>query len=331
MGLGDCEMPAVDIDQFFEPSLQNYFFNKRFGYWNAEREGTSKKKKVPSDSLVKVIHHGRVTWFTAEEAQRLIADLDDDNKREASFKANLEKALRGSSRTLAEEIRVLFNLSIQTLFQRIEEGIVEDEQAEQYTTSLRRRFEEAEDNIEDLLDIEADLTARKRAEPVFASYEKKLAEMMRYQKTGNFAEAAVLAKQLMNEKKHYLLRSRALEPLTYAAYYYRLDLQKIKSRVLDTQRQLCEMRDSLVKNELQKLRTTLGAQTDDLFEAPEDLPESPGPEARQTIKSYQRELQTLALESRALMKTIEEAERICKWIESIETQFRSHDLFRHGS
>ncbi len=309
-------MPAIDINQFFDQSQQNYFFNKRFGYWNAERGNTSKKKGVSTESLVKVIHNGRVTWFTADEAQRLLADLDDENAKEASFKANLEKALRGSSRTLAEEIRVLFNLAIQTLFERVREGIVEDEQAEEYTTNLRRRFEEAEGSIEDLMDLETELTQRKRAEPIFASYENKLAEMMRLQKAGDFAQAAVLAKQLMHEKKHYLLRSRALEPLTYAAYYYRLDLQKIKGRVLDTQRQLCEMRDSLVKNELQKIRDNLGAQTDDLFEEPDDLPELPSPEEGQAIRRYQQELRNLALESRALVRTIEEAENICRWIEN---------------
>ena len=312
-GWGNMRMPAIDIEQFFDQSLQNYFFKKRFGYWETEKDSVVQKKNVHADELVKVIHDGKVVWFTLAEAQRMLEDCKDSAKSNASFKASLEKALRGSSRSLAEEIRVLFNLAIQTLSQRIQEGAIGDEEAEELTNSLRRRFETAEENVEDLLDLEKELTERKRAEPIFASYERKLAEFMNLQKSGNSVAAASLAKQLIQEKKHYLLRSRSLEPLTYAAYYYRLDLQKHKSRVLDTQRHLCEMRDSLVQHELGKLRQSMGDGGNKLFEDLETLQLSP--EQSEGVTGYRRELKALAMESKVLVRAIQEVDQICEWIE----------------
>ncbi|MFH1738770.1 MAG: hypothetical protein ABIH23_07160 [bacterium] len=306
---------GIDIEQFFNPSEQSYFFKKRFGYWEIDKEPVIKKRNVAEDDLVKVIHKGRVMWFTPAEARRLLEDCEDEGKSAASFKANLEKALRGSSRSLADEIRVLFNLAIATLSQRIEEGIVKDEQAEDMTNSLRRRFEIVEENIEELLGLEKELTERKRSEPIFASYEKKLAEFMRLQKSGETLAAAALAKQLVQEKKHYVIRSRSLEPLTYAAYYYRLDLQKLKGRVLDTQRQLCDMRDSIVQHELQQLRKSAGAQTDNLFEDPEELKLPPDSEEIKAISRCQKELRNLSLESKVLVETVKEVDKICDWIE----------------
>ncbi len=306
-------MSAVDIEQFFDQSLQNYFFKKRFSYWETEKDSVVKNKNVHADELVKVVHNGKVTWFTLDEAQSLLKDYEDNTKSNASFKTGLEKALRGSSRSLAEEIRVLFSLAIQTLSQRIQEGAIGNEEAEELTNSLRRRFEITEENVEDLLELEKEITERKKAEPIFASYERKLAEMMSLQKAGNSVAAASLARQLIQEKRQYLLRSRSLEPLTYAAYYYRLDLQKHKSRVLDTQRHLCEMRDSLIKRELSKLRQSVGDGGHDLFEDIETL--RLNPEQLEGVAGYRRELKALAMESKILVQGIKEVDRICEWIE----------------
>lgn len=299
---------SLDISKFFDQPSQNYALRKQLVQWGTEEKEVAQRKQVPTETLLKVVHNGRVVWVTAEEVEALLKESEDESKQDTSFKANIEKALRGTSRTLVEEIRVLLYLAIQTLSQRVEDRTVTDNEAEQLTKSLRRRFEEAENNIEGLYDVETELTERKRADPVFVNYERKMAEMLQLQKSGQMADATTLAKQLMREKKQYLLRSRALEPLNYTACFYRLDLQKGKGRVLGMQQRLCEMRDTVVREALQRLRKSLGAGSDDLAVSADS-------KQGQDIRNYIRELRQLELEVKMLVKTIGEVDRICNWIE----------------
>ncbi|MFH1738811.1 MAG: hypothetical protein ABIH23_07365 [bacterium] len=310
-------MPPIDVDRFFDESEQYKALKKKCTDWESEWETRARKEKIPADDLVKVHHNGRIVWLTANEVQDILEEQHDEDKRNASLKNNVEKSLYGSSRALAEEMRVLLYLAIQTLSQRVKEGTVSDKEAEWFTNSLRRRFEEVESNIEGLIEAEEELTARKKAEPVFATYEKKMAEMLRLKKEGRLNEAASLAKQLERDKKHYLLLSRALEPLTYVAFHHRLDLQKDKSRVLVVQRRLCEMRDALLRQALQEMRESLGTDDDTSFE---HLAAASDSGQGENVRKYLKELKQLALELKVLVNTIEEVDHVCKWIE--------HEIFK---
>jgi len=265
---------------------------------------------------VKIIHNGRVVWLPADEVQSILDESEDEKKADASFKANLEKALHGASRALAEEVRVLLYLTIETLSQRVEDRTVSDSEAERLTRNLRRRFEEAEENIASLLRIDDELTALKRADPILTGYERKMAEMLRLQESGQMAEASALAKELMRDKRQYLLRGRALEPLANAAYYRRLELQKGKGRVLNVQQHLCEMRDAVVREALRRIRESLGAPDDDLLEDSTEVSVISDTDRAQSVLKYQRELKQLRLQMKTIVKTIKEIDSICNWIES---------------
>ena len=310
-------MSPIDVDKFFDDSEEYRALRKQYADWESERDTRALKETIPADELVKVYFEGRIVWLTADEVEDILKEHDDEDKRDSTLKNNVEKALYGSSRALADEMHVLLYLAIQTLSQRVKEGAVSDKEAESFTNTLRRRFEDIENNIEDLIDAEEELTARKQSEPIFARYEKKMAEMLRHKKEGRLTEAVSLAKQLEREKKRYLLLSRALEPLTYVIHHHRLDLQKDKNRILFVQHHLCEMREALLHQALQEFRESLGVDDDTSFE---HLIATLDSELTEDARKYLKELRQLGLEVKTLVNTIEEVDSVCKWIE--------HEIFK---
>lgn len=307
--------PAVPIDSFFDQSVQSYFFKKRYAYWDVEKEDQSQKKGVPSGRLVRVYLNDRVQWLTYEEAKKALASLDDTDESEKAFKSSLEKALQGENTVLADEIRVTLNLAISTLQQRVDERLLEEKDIEQHTTALRRHFENAESSIEELQSTEQEITQRKTEDPVMGKYEALMAQLLIFKKQGDMARAAIIAQELQKGKKQYVLRARTLEPLKYTANYHRLDLQKIKSRVLSVQCELCELRDSVVKFELQRLKGDMSEQTDeddlwgDLDDPIHDNETDP------KVIGLRDELRSLRSEAKVAAKTVEQVDRVCQWIE----------------
>ncbi|HPA44717.1 MAG TPA: hypothetical protein PLG59_01130 [bacterium] len=306
-------MASVDIGQIFDRSENVAAFEKQRQSWDQESRQAVQKKKVSQDALVRVFHEGRVLLLTADEAEKILREKEGQDAGQDALKKNLEKALYGGSRAIAEELRVLFFFAVQSLTERIKDESIGDKEAELMTNNLRRRFNETEENISALVQVENDLTQRKNSEPIFAAYESKMAMMLRYKRDGQMDQAVALAKELERDKKQYLLHSRALEPLTYASYYHRLDLQKSKSRVLKIQQQLTEMRDTVVRKVMQELQATISADGEDLEQQLAQLEHS---EKAQKFIKYQQELQKLTLEVKVLVKTISEVDKVCKWIET---------------
>jgi len=306
-------MASVDIGQIFGQSENITAFEKQRQSWDQESREAVRKKKVSQNGLVRVFHEGKVLLLTTDEAAKILQEKEGEDAAQDALRRNLEKALYGGGRAVAEELRMLFFFAVQSLTERVKDESISDKEAESMTMNLRRRFNEAEENISALVQVENELTQRKNAEPIFAAYESKMARMIRFKRDGQMEQAVALAKELERDKKLYLLHSRALEPLTYASYYHRLDLQKSKSRVLKIQQQLTEMRDTVVRKVLQEIQTTLQGNGEDLQQQLATLDHS---ESAQKFLKYQQELQKLTLEVKVLVKTISEVDKVCRWIET---------------
>ncbi len=304
--------PAL-LDAFFDRSLQNYFFKKRYGYWQLNQEDEAAKRNIPPKRLVKAFINGKVHWLTDQEAQGLLARLEDPSGSDRAFKASLERALHGESQALADEVRVVISLTIQSLHESADEESLSPEDLKRFTTALRRHFNDAEAVIEELFSAEKELQQRMGEDPIIVNYERGMAALLELQKQGREEEAAKLAQELQKVKQKYLLRTRPLEPLKYTISFYRMDLQKTKSKVMVIHLEINTARDAGLHSQLTNLQERLGKAKDHPWDDLdlEDLDDQIDPRAR----DMRQELRNLKTESEFTSCNVKQLDKVCRWIE----------------
>ena len=226
--------------------------------WEEARPVEAERKGVDPNQLIRFVYDGKVHWITHEEAITFLQIADDQNKRQNAIKREIKRALRGEKQALADELSVMLAVSTSTVGRYKEEGSISASDIQMdLKPALQRRSQEVETLIDCLEETEQTIAQKRKQAPIFDEYEKMLGEMMNLSRGGKKAEAAELARKLHVKKREYVITSRAIEPDVYTSYYYRLELQKTKRRILTLQRQLSQQRAKALEKETGELEEEL--------------------------------------------------------------------------
>jgi len=314
-------------DVFGGEDQDNLSLEKFEDFWDRARPVEAKKKGLDPNQLVRFVHNGKVHWITQDEANTYLQLANSEDKRENAVKREIKRALRGETQALADEISVLLAISSSSLNRYKREESIPEEEIRRIEPTLQRRFQETEQNVACLRDIEGIVANKRKREPIFDEYEKKLGEMMNLQRMGKTAEAAQLAQELAAKKRQYVILSRAIEPDVFTSYHYRMELQKCKKRVLTIQKYLAAQRENSLENEIEDLKSSLrelekekndqegllarGVSIDqERYERNLEQIE----ETQQKIAGDEQELESLAKESKILVSQIQNVDDVISYI-----------------
>ncbi|MFH1739731.1 MAG: hypothetical protein ABIH23_12035 [bacterium] len=296
-------------------------------YWERSRPAEAAKKGVDPNQLVRFVHGGKVHWITQDEASLYLQLSDDDDKRQNAIKKEIKRAMRGESQSLSDEMSVLLAISTSTLNRYKREEAIPKSEIARIEPTLQRRFQEVEQLVAGLQEAEETIANKRKREPIFDEYEAKLGEMMNFQRQGKDAEAAALARELESKKRQYVIMSRSIEPDVYTTYFYRMELQKAKKRVLSVQKYLSSQRENSLEDEVGDLKEALGQlktekeQQDGLMARGVSIDSHKYEQTVEKIDKTQEkleggamEMQTLEQESRLLVNQIENADEVISYI-----------------
>lgn len=211
------------------------------------------KNDVNPNSLVRIVHDGEVIWVTSAQAAEFLQE-DSASGDEASLKKNVERALKGDRKLLRQELRLLLAMA-RTTFERYREGEkINAKIAERTALALDRRESEINTTFHELDQVETKIEGYRQKQPVIAKYEEQMGELLNAQQEGDLDKARTLAGQLVENKRQYVLLSRALQPDVNESYFNRLEGQKTKKKILGTQQVMVSGRGENLKVELKQIQ-----------------------------------------------------------------------------
>ncbi len=341
------DAPDLGFDDVFGADSDADLSIQRYEeFWERARPETAQKKGVNPNQLVRFVHNRKVHWITQDEANTYLQLANDEDKRENAVKKEIKRALRGETKSVGDELSVLLAISSSILNRYKREDAIPESEIRRIEPTLHRRFQEVKNNVDCLNEVEDVILNKRKKEPIFDEYENMLGEMMNLKRQGKIQEAARLAGELEGKKRQYLILSRSIEPDVYTNYYYRMELEKCKKRILTIQKYLTSQRENSLEEEIKELRSGLqelrqehdeeegliarGVTTDlgqyeDRIEKMEEMEEK--------LKDDEAEMESIEKESKILVSQIENADDVisyiseevlsgCGYEDSIEQQVR---------
>ncbi len=309
---------------FEEEGPDSHSLEKMDSLWDRARAEKSEQTGINPNELVRFVHQGTVHWITQEEAHTYLQLADEEDKRQNAIKKEIKRSLRGETQALADELSVLLAIAASSLSRYKREKAIPSEEIRRIEPALQRRFTEVESSLDCLREVERLIEQKRKKEPIFEEYESQLGQMLNLQRYGKSKEAAVLARDLVEKKRRYLIRSRALEPDIYTTYFYRLELQKIKKRILSTQKYLSAQRENNLEEEIEHLKGELVSLQAEK-ETHEDLMTRGVVLSRVEKEEYQGNLRRIDQTQRLLEDDTAEMESLEKESRILVTQIKNVD------
>lgn len=254
------QVTGISFQHLFGDSVGELSMERVEAFLSKVVEIASEQARVDPNALVRVVHDNRITWMTQEQASEFLKSTSES----ATLRQDIEAALKGKLIHIRQELEILLALARYTLDKFKTHELIPAEQIQRLEPSLQRRASEIKDGVSQTAESESLVEEKRRRNPIIGQFEEMMGRFLQAKSKGNLQEAAHLAKSLEASKKHYVLFTRSLEPDIRTIYYHRLNLQKTKKRLLQTQNQLCYTRkDSLVLelNELKKNILSVKQQT----------------------------------------------------------------------
>lgn len=300
----------------------------------------SKNTNIQPSKLVKIIHEGKVTWITQSQAKEYL-----ERSETPDLQKLVRRALTDELKIIQQELEILHTIATYTFNQFKRRHAISKKDVERIEPSLKRREREINDGLSETANCESLIATKRRNAPILDEYETMMGEFMNEKKKGNEGKAVSLAKQLIKMKNKYLLYARSIEPDVQSLYHYRLNLQKTKRRLLNTQNQICYSRRDFLGFELEELYRTitevhgkikelreLGLDT---LSSKEEIPELQNfAEAKREYETKKSEMKTLDYESKILEKQEKEVSEVINHIsenvlQESETKVDMDNIKRH--
>lgn len=315
---------GVSFDQIFGNGADGTSFERVEAFLDKVVQVASEQAKQNPNQLVRVVSHGKVTWMTQDQALTFLKVNDTEQ-----MKKDIERAIRGDLKVIRQELEILIAIAMYTLDHYKTNQILDEQEIKKLEPSIQRRRRELQDGVSATAQSETLLMEKRKRAPVLNEYENCMAEFLTCKARGNMQHAAELAKWLEINKKKYVLLSRSIEPDVHTIYYHRLNLQKTKKRIINTQNELCISRQGALKLELDHIQTqlhsvqrlTINAEEDGMEMAVGDLKELSKTDATINVKEVQKmlvdktnELTALENESRILDKQSKEVQSVINHI-----------------
>lgn len=233
------DIPLAQIEDFLDKVVQDHFQNS----------------KSDTYELIRVVDQGKVFWMTAEQTEQYILSMDDEHRK--TLKKKLNDTLRGDSVILSQEIKILLMLAFGTLKQYRKATLIPYQEIQRVELVLNRVGRAAYTTLDQLRQVELHIKDTRRKNPVVDEFERKMAQFLTWQKQGENDKAALLAKDLVNLKKRYLIVSKVLTNDKNLSQTYRLEAQRNKKAILSNQKYLSAQREGVLQDELNDLRITM--------------------------------------------------------------------------
>jgi len=299
-------LTGIDFSELFDPEAGSLSLDRIQALLDKVLELASEQAKAAPRELVRVIHGGRITWMTRQQAAEFLKQTITTDTREA-----VNQALRGKLVHIRRELEILLAIARCTLSQYAQQQALHPEDVQRIEPGLKNRERELREGLAQAGECESLLEQKRKARPLLAQYEQMAADMLEAQAKGDWQRAKVLAGALADKKKQYLLASRALEPEIQALYFQRLGLQKTKKKLIGAQTEICSSRCHALQNELGQLQRDLLALQEQAQggrrrePAPAESPPGRSPaagldEVQQMISQRQNQLAALQQEGEVL-------------------------------
>lgn len=311
---------GVSFDQIFGSDGESTSFERVEAFLDKVVAVASEQAQQDPNQLVRVVSNGKVTWMTQEQALDFIKINDTQQ-----MKKDIERALRGELKVIRQELEILIAIAMYTLDHYKTNEILDEKEIQALEPSINRRRRELNDGVSETASSETLLAEKRKRAPVLQEYETNMADFLSSKARGDMQRAAELAKWLEMNKKKYVLLSRSIEPDVRTIYYHRLNLQKTKKRIINTQNELCTSRQDALKVELQTIRSqlnkvqqaTINSESDGMESAVGDLRDLSRTdntidvgEAQKMLAEKTNELTALENESKVLEKQSNEVQGV---------------------
>lgn len=257
--------PAISFNDLIGEGQESLSMERVESLLSYMTSAISDKANTNPNHLVRVVHDGRVIWMSQKQAIDYLETEEDST----TLQNSVQKALRGELKIIRQELEILIALARYTLTHFKEMEAINRQEIERFEPSLTRRQNELNEGISRTSESEAILNEKRRRAPLLAEYENLMGEFINAKSAGNQSFAMELAQKLKQKKKQYLLLSRAIEPDVRTIHYHRLNLQKTKKRILNTQNELCSSRKDFLQIEIDQLRNSVGEVQEELDAAQE--------------------------------------------------------------
>ncbi len=290
----------------------------------------SERTGCTPNQLVRIVHNNKVIWLTQQQAADFLeTGLEPDVQKE------VERVLRGDLKYIRQELEILLAIAFYILNKYKENESIPQEDINRIEPGLQRRQREMKDGISNTTESEMILADKRRRNPLIDEYEQKMGEFLNLKAKGDLQRAVVLARELKEEKKRYLLLVRSIEPDVKTIYYHRLNLQKTKKKIISTQNELCSTRKDLLELQVIDLQNNIEAIQVETDTASEHGMDSASAEIKR-LRTYdiddvkkeltekQREIQTLEKESAILERQENETQAVIEHI--ADTVLEQQDL-----
>jgi hypothetical protein len=199
---------------------------------------SSEHHGVRPDALVKVIYDGELIVLTQEQADHLLQDPTYEGESLNDLRAAVERALKGEAAFIRQELMVLVMMARMTLDQFRKDTTIDQVEIARLYPVLERTEKEADKILKEIEDMSNRIEKSRSQHPIISEYESKVGQMVALQQSADLIAAKRIAYELKSKKKHYLFCCRAMEPDIKSIQFRRLDLQKIKKRLLSIHRYL---------------------------------------------------------------------------------------------
>lgn len=311
---------GVSFDQIFGSDGESTSFERVEAFLDKVVAVASEQAQQDPNQLVRVVSNGKVTWMTQEQAVDFLKINDTQQ-----MKKDIERALRGELKVIRQELEILIAIAMYTLDHYKTNEILDEKEIQALEPSINRRRRELNDGVSETASSETLLAEKRKRAPVLHEYETNMADFLSSKARGDMQRAAELAKWLEMNKKKYVLLSRSIEPDVRTIYYHRLNLQKTKKRIINTQNELCTSRQDALKVELQTIQSqlnevhqaTVSSESDGMESAVGDLRELSRTdstidmgEAHKMLAEKTNELTALENESKVLEKQSNEVQSV---------------------
>lgn len=246
---------TISFDDIFGNHPEDVSMSKLEGFLDQFVSDLLKRNSHNPNHLVRIVDRGTIRWITTEEAESYLHA--DDHDQDAQLQKNIQQAIRGDSRILDQEIRILFLLANNTLKQYRTNQLIPESEVQRLEPTIIRLGRQVNFLLGQLREIERRMRELRIKYPILDEFERKMGMLLNLQKEGNRQAAAAIANQLATMKHTYVRLSRALKSDIDDGVRLRLNLQRQKKSILSAHRYLVAQRVGILQTETQDLRANV--------------------------------------------------------------------------
>lgn len=248
-------MQSIQLNDLCDPKTGEIQPDKLDRFLNECAESIDATYSARPDMLVKIIHNGELLILSHEQADHILKDPTYNNESMSELKQSIERALKGDAHIIKQEIEVLTHMARNLLTRFEQDTQVNQMEVKRLKPMLHRCDSEATTLVSDCMTLSDHIETARAQNPIISEYETKVSQMLQCQEQADLKTAKKLASQLASEKKNYLYAIRSIQPDFQSLQYARLQLQKIKKRIISIQKYILAQKKDLLEEEIERLRS----------------------------------------------------------------------------